>query len=169
MQPWTSPFGGGRWAERLSDVPRPGGRRRTDCHPRRGLSRLVGDVAGDARPAAPATGPAVFPASPYRTVSAPTTPRDAGYIDGTPLTDRSTPFPQPRAAREIVADLHGLFAAGGIASSFLMVGHSLGGLIARAYAQTHADQFRDLVFVDAFSATILTVFGSRWPIYRDRG
>ncbi|MDT5286151.1 MAG: hypothetical protein QOF88_1040, partial [Mycobacterium sp.] len=45
----------------------------------------------------------------------------------------------------------------------------LGGLIARAYAQAHADQMRGVVFVDAFSATIPAVFGSRWPIYRDEG
>ena len=118
----------------------------------------------------PATGPAVFPAlAVSHRVCAYDRPGTLRYIDGTPLTDRSTPVPQPRAAREIVAELHDLLAAAGIAAPYLMVGHSLGGLIARAYAQTHADQVRGVVFVDAFSATIPTVFGSRWPIYRDRG
>ena len=119
---------------------------------------------------APAVGPAVFPAlAASHRVCAYDRPGTLRYVEGAPLTDRSTPVPQPRTADELVAELHDVLAAAEIAAPYIVVGHSLGGLIARAYAQTHADQVRGVVFVDAFSATIPAVFGSRWPIYRDQG
>jgi pimeloyl-ACP methyl ester carboxylesterase len=118
----------------------------------------------------PAVGPPVFPAlAVSHRVCAYDRPGTLRYVDGTPLTDRSTPVPQPRTVRALVAELHDVLAAAGIMAPYIVVGHSLGGLIARAYAQTHADQVRGVVFVDAFSATIPAVFGSRWPIYRDQG
>jgi pimeloyl-ACP methyl ester carboxylesterase len=91
------------------------------------------------------------------------------YVDGTPLTDRSTPVPQPRTAGDLVAELHDVLAAAGIAAPYVVVGHSLGGLIARAYTQAHPEQVRGVVFVDAFSPSIPALFGARWAIYRDQG
>ncbi len=118
----------------------------------------------------PAVGPSVFPAlAVSHRVCAYDRPGTLRYEDGAPLTDRSTPVQQPRTVGELVAELHDVLAAAGIAAPYVVVGHSLGGLIARAYAQTHADQVSGVVFVDAFSATIPAVFGARWPIYRDKG
>jgi pimeloyl-ACP methyl ester carboxylesterase len=118
----------------------------------------------------PAVGPPVFPAlAVSHRVCAYDRPGTLRYVDGTPLTDRSTPVRQPRTVGAIASELHDVLAAAGIVAPYVLVGHSLGGLIARAYAQTHADQVRGVVFVDAFSATIPAVFGSRWPIYRDEG
>ena len=118
----------------------------------------------------PAVGPAVLPAlAASHRVCAYDRPGTVRYVDGAPLTDRSTPVPQPRTANDLVAELHDVLAAAGVAAPYVVVGHSLGGLIARAYAQTHPDQVRGVVFVDAFSATVPAVFGSRWPAYRDRG
>jgi pimeloyl-ACP methyl ester carboxylesterase len=62
-----------------------------------------------------------------------------------------------------------VLAAAAVPAPYVVVGHSLGGLIARAYAQKHADQVRGVVFVDAFSASIPAVFGTRWAAYRDHG
>lgn len=118
----------------------------------------------------PAVGPPVFPAlAASHRVCAYDRPGTLRYVDGTPLTDRSTPVPQPRTADALVAELHDVLAAADVPAPYVVVGHSLGGLIARAYAQTHADQVRGVVFVDAFSATIPAVFGATWPIYRDQG
>lgn len=117
-----------------------------------------------------AAGPPVFPAlAASHRVCAYDRPGTLRYVDGTPLTDRSTPVPQPRTVDALVAELHDVLAAAGVDPPYVVVGHSLGGLIARAYAQTHSDQVRGVVFVDAFSATIPAVFGPRWPIYRDQG
>jgi len=117
-----------------------------------------------------ATGPPVFPAlSAAHRVCAYDRPGTLRYVDGTPLTDRSTPVAQPRTARDLVAELHDVLAAAAVPAPYVVVGHSLGGLIARAYAQTHADQVRGVVFVDAFSASIPALFGARWPVYRDQG
>jgi pimeloyl-ACP methyl ester carboxylesterase len=118
----------------------------------------------------PATGPPVFPAlSAGHRVCAYDRPGTLRYVDGTPLTDRSTPVPQPRTARDLVAELHDVLAAADVPAPYVIVGHSLGGLIARAYAQTHADQVHGVVFVDGFSASIPALFGSRWASYRDHG
>lgn len=87
-------------------------------------------------------------------------------VDGNPLTDRSTPVPQPRTAADAVAELHAVLAAARVPGPYLLTAHSLGGLLARLYAQTHPDEVRGIVFVDAFSATVPEVFGARWPLYR---
>lgn len=117
-----------------------------------------------------ATGPPVFPAlSAAHRVCAYDRPGTLRYVDGTPLTDRSTPVVQPRTARDLVAELHDVLAAADVPTPYVLVGHSLGGLIARAYAQIHSDQVHGVVFVDAFSASIPALFGSRWPVYRDQG
>lgn len=117
----------------------------------------------------PAVGPAVAPAlaRDHRvcTYDRPGTIRLA--LDGAPLTDRSTPVPQPRTAADVVAELHAVLNAAGVPGPYILTAHSLGGLFARLYAQTHPDQVAGVVFVDAFSATVPSVFGTKWPLYRD--
>ena len=117
----------------------------------------------------PAVGPAV-PAGLARThrVCSYDRPGTLRYtVDGNPLTDRSSPVPQPRTAADVVAELHAVLGAAGVPAPYILTAHSLGGLFARLYAQTYPDDVDGIVFVDAFSATVPSVFGARWPLYRD--
>jgi len=61
---------------------------------------------------------------------------------------RSDPVPQPRTIAAVVADLHALLAAAGEPGPYVLVGHSLGGLMVRLYAATHPDEVAGLVLVD---------------------
>ncbi len=82
------------------------------------------------------------------------------------LSDRSSPVPMPRTASDVVSDLHSLIEAAHLQGPYVLVGHSLGGLFIRLYAQTYPAQVRGLVFVDAFAAEIPDLLGSDWPAYR---
>ena len=66
-------------------------------------------------------------------------------------TSRSDPVPQPTDAAKATADLHALLAAAGEQGPFVLVGHSVGGLIARLYAATYPDDVAGMVLVDAAS------------------
>ena len=61
----------------------------------------------------------------------------------------SEPGPTPRTIRQIVAELHVLLTAARIAPPYVLVGHSLGGLIVRTYAVQHRTQVRGLVLIEA--------------------
>jgi pimeloyl-ACP methyl ester carboxylesterase len=89
------------------------------------------------------------------------------YIEGVPLTERSTPVSQPRTLADLVTELHELLHAASVPEPYVLVGHSLGGLLVQLYGQTHPDQVAGIVFVDAFSPTVPDLLGDRWPIYRD--
>lgn len=117
----------------------------------------------------PAAGPPVFSAlARSHRVCAYDRPGTIRYVDDAPLTDRSSAVPQPRTVAEIVTELHATLAAAEVPEPYLVVGHSLGGLITRAYAQTHSDQVAGVVFVDAFSPTVPEILGEdAWTIYRD--
>jgi pimeloyl-ACP methyl ester carboxylesterase len=116
----------------------------------------------------PAVGPPVFPAlSQSHRVCAYDRPGTIRYIEGTPLTTRSTPVTQPRTAKDVVAELHTALSKAHVRGPFVLVGHSLGGLFVLLYARTYPDQVRGIVFDDSFSPTIPAVFGPLWPLYRD--
>lgn len=87
-------------------------------------------------------------------------------LNNNPLTERSTPVPQPRTAAQVVTELHAVLNNAQVPGPYILTAHSLGGLFARLYAQTYPEQVRGIVFVDAFSATVPAVFGSKWPLYR---
>jgi pimeloyl-ACP methyl ester carboxylesterase len=73
---------------------------------------------------------------------------------GTPVGEapsRSDPVKQPVTAGDSAADLHALVAAAGIATPFVIVGHSYGGLVARLYAMTYPGDVAGMVLVDALS------------------
>jgi pimeloyl-ACP methyl ester carboxylesterase len=53
-----------------------------------------------------------------------------------------------RSAREIVIDLHTALGLAGIEAPYLLVGHSLGGLLVRAFAQNFPDEVVGLVLID---------------------
>jgi pimeloyl-ACP methyl ester carboxylesterase len=64
---------------------------------------------------------------------------------------RSDPVPQPTTARDAVADLHALLTAAGEAGPYVLVGHSVGGLISRLYTSIYPDDVAGLVLVDSLS------------------
>ena len=88
------------------------------------------------------------------------------YIDGLPLTSRSTAVPQPRTVRDLAIELHSLLVEARVPPPYVLVGHSLGGLIALLYARTYPNDVNGIVFVDPFSPTIPERLGVRWPLYR---
>jgi pimeloyl-ACP methyl ester carboxylesterase len=113
-----------------------------------------------------AVGPAVLPGlARDNRVCAYDRPGTLRYVTGLPLTDRSTPVAQPRTARDLVSELHGLLSAAQVPGPYVLVGHSLGGLIALLYARTYSNDVRGIVFVDAFSPTFPTQLGAVWPLY----
>lgn len=60
----------------------------------------------------------------------------------------SDPGPWP-TGRRMVADLHALLSAEGVPPPYVLVGHSLGGLLMRLYQTTHPEQVAALVVVDS--------------------
>jgi pimeloyl-ACP methyl ester carboxylesterase len=60
----------------------------------------------------------------------------------------SDPGPWPRSAGRIADELHQLLQAAGILAPYLLVGHSLGGLVVRLYAARHPDGVAGMVVVD---------------------
>jgi CubicO group peptidase (beta-lactamase class C family)/pimeloyl-ACP methyl ester carboxylesterase len=64
-------------------------------------------------------------------------------------SDRTTSTPRLRSTAELVADLHALLAAAAVPGPYVLVGHSVGGLLVRLYASTYPDDVAGLVLVDA--------------------
>jgi len=57
----------------------------------------------------------------------------------------------PRTTSTIVNELHALLAAAGISPPCILVGHSFGGMLVRAYAAKYPEQVAGLVLVDPLS------------------
>jgi pimeloyl-ACP methyl ester carboxylesterase len=66
----------------------------------------------------------------------------------------SDPVQGPRSVREIVADLHNALSQALIEGPYLLVGHSLGGLLVRAFAQHIPDEVVGLVLIDPLAEGI---------------
>ncbi len=116
---------------------------------------------------APAAGPAVLPAlAGTHRVCAYDRPGTLRNSEPPTLSDRSSPVAMPRTAQDVVGDLHAMLAAAHLRGPYVLVGHSLGGLFARLYAQTYPGQVSAVVFVDAFGVEIPSLLGSDWPAYR---
>lgn len=64
--------------------------------------------------------------------------------------------PWPRDGAAIVADLAALLRRIDEAGPFVLVGHSMGGLMVRLYALTHTKQIVGLVLVDAVTPDVIT-------------
>jgi pimeloyl-ACP methyl ester carboxylesterase len=63
----------------------------------------------------------------------------------------SDPAKSPRTTSAIVDELHALLEAAQISPPYILVGHSFGGLLVRAYAAKHPGQVAGLVLVDPLS------------------
>ena len=57
--------------------------------------------------------------------------------------------PGPRTLGHVVEDLDRVLAATGTKGSYVLVGHSFGGLVVRLYAARHPERVRGLILVDA--------------------
>ena len=68
----------------------------------------------------------------------------------------SDPGPAPRDAAAINADLSTLLAALGEAGPFVVVGHSMGGLMVRRFALAHPDSVLGVVLVDAMTPEVIS-------------
>jgi pimeloyl-ACP methyl ester carboxylesterase len=60
----------------------------------------------------------------------------------------SDPGPTPRTMRQDAYELHALLRAAGIKSPYILVGHSVGGLIARVYGEQYPKEVAGMVLVD---------------------
>jgi pimeloyl-ACP methyl ester carboxylesterase len=60
--------------------------------------------------------------------------------------------PLPRTAGRMVTELHTLLTRAGVAGPYVLVGHSLGGLIMQLYTYTYPQQVVGLVLVDSVHA-----------------
>lgn len=95
-------------------------------------------------------GPVVFPEVAKLTrVCAYDRPGTTGALASEPT--RSDPVPEPVTVADGVADLHALLIASKESGPFVLVGHSIGGLISRLYASTYPTDVAGLVLVDALS------------------
>ncbi|MGH6895658.1 MAG: alpha/beta fold hydrolase [Geminicoccaceae bacterium] len=93
--------------------------------------------------------------------------RPGTILDAT-LRSKSDPVAMPRTADAIVAELHGLLEAARLAPPYVLVAHSLGGLFARLYASTYADEVAGLVLVDAWPEALPALLGpDQWAAYEE--
>lgn len=60
----------------------------------------------------------------------------------------SDPSPQPRTSANMVEDLHRLLRAAHLRPPYVLVGHSLGGMNIKLYAELYLSEVAGLVFVD---------------------
>ncbi|MBS0363876.1 MAG: alpha/beta fold hydrolase [Proteobacteria bacterium] len=68
----------------------------------------------------------------------------------------SDPGPKPRDGRAIVSDQAALLRALDETGPFVVVGHSMGGLMVRLFALTHPEQVLGVVLVDAVTPDVVT-------------
>jgi pimeloyl-ACP methyl ester carboxylesterase len=73
--------------------------------------------------------------------------------------------PAPRqTAGEVVADLHTALQTAGERAPFILVGHSAGGVVVRAYQKRHPDEVSGLILVDTATRYVF----DRWSEIPDR-
>jgi pimeloyl-ACP methyl ester carboxylesterase len=95
-------------------------------------------------------GPVVFPeVAKFTRVCAYDRPGTTGALASEPC--RSDPVPEPVTVADAVVDLHALLIASKEPGPFVLVGHSIGGLISRLYASTYPTDVSGLVLIDALS------------------
>ncbi|MCA1554064.1 MAG: alpha/beta hydrolase [Chloroflexi bacterium] len=78
-------------------------------------------------------------------------------------TGRSERAPTPRTSQDVVNDLHSLLGNAGVQPPYVLVGHSLGGLNMRLYANEFRSEVVGLVLVDAAHEDEWERFGALLP------
>ena len=68
----------------------------------------------------------------------------------------SDPPPRPQAIRENVEDLRAALIASGHEPGWILVGHSLGGLHAQAFARLYPDEVSAVILVDSLETGLMT-------------
>lgn len=71
---------------------------------------------------------------------------------------RSDPVPMPRTIRDMAEDVASMLEASGQPGPYVLVGHSVGGLIMRYFAMTGPDDVAGLVLVDATTEDVWDSF-----------
>jgi pimeloyl-ACP methyl ester carboxylesterase len=71
---------------------------------------------------------------------------------------RSDPVTMPRSVRDLVLDLHALLRAAHVPPPYVLVGHSLGGMVARLYATTYPGGIAGLVLIDAQNEDFIAAY-----------
>jgi pimeloyl-ACP methyl ester carboxylesterase len=93
-------------------------------------------------------------------------PGVAALLDDGLQPSRSDPVPMPRTAESVVADLHALLTAASEFGPYVLVGHSLGGLVVRLFAATYPAEVAGLVLVDAwFEELEMLLTSEEWAAY----
>lgn len=62
----------------------------------------------------------------------------------------SEPSPAPRTASTMVEELHTLLVNADVQGPYVLVGHSLGGMLVRVYAHNHPDEVVGMILVDSY-------------------
>src|SRR5256884_1196774 len=95
--------------------------------------------------------------------------RPGTFLDADHL-GRSTPVPMPRAARDLVSDLHALLRKAHIPGPYVFAAHSFGGIFTRLYAGTYPKEVVGMVLVDALSEKVRTgLTPEQWKFYVNFG
>lgn len=82
----------------------------------------------------------------------------------------SEPGPAPRTMRQEVFELHALLEAAKVPGPFVLVGHSIGGLLVRLYTERYGSDVVGIVLVDPTheSSVLFSVRAGRWVRLREQ-
>src|SRR5262245_31328525 len=79
----------------------------------------------------------------------------------------SDPGPTPRTMRQEAYELHTILKAARIKAPYVVVGHSLGGLIARVYAERYPEEVAGIVLVDPTHDDTVLMFQGKFVRMRE--